>query len=367
VPSHRTPIETPADLEKGLARAGGLRYAAKSDYVKLLNERQNRILGLSEKSGPNSDSYRNAAEDLARAKRDYGRINNGVRRPLNKWRIHGAVLIGVGVLLAVFEAPVNKFLFDVALRSSNLMSWSISFAFACALLVLAHFAGVSLRHVWSDFYRRPVFGSILIFLVLASVLFVLVSILTVARASFSANAGTIGDMFADVRQTVASVGLWRTQFNAFSDVSALVLATINIGGIFMTMMLAFFTHDSDKDFDAASRALDRYRKKLDRISSAYIKGKDAIVKDFAANISGVGHDFTDANQQVIELKNRLGRPLDDPDDDLLIDSLDRLAEDSPYGDDVDEPFMKVDDGELRRAGDAPAVRTGPTLVDRKSA
>ncbi len=367
MPSHRTPIETPADLEKGLAQATGLRYRARAEFDRLLNERQNRILGLSQKAGPNSDSYRNAEEDLARAKRDYGRINTGVHRPLNKWRIHAAILIGVGLLLAAFEAPVNKFLFDVALRSSNLMSWAISFAFACALLVLAHFAGVSLRHIWSDYRKRPVLGAILIFVVLAAVLFVLVSILTVARASFSANAGTIGDMFADVRQNVASVGLWRTLFNAFSDVSALVLATINIGGIFMTMMLAFFTHDSDKDFDAASRALDRYRRKIDRISSAYIRGKDAIVKEFAPDISGVSHDFTDANQRVIELKKRLGLPLDDPDDTLIIDALDRLAEDSPYGDDVDEPFMKVDDGEMRRAGEAPPVRTGPTLVDRKSA
>ncbi|MCB1496031.1 MAG: hypothetical protein KDJ86_09620 [Bauldia sp.] len=366
MPSHRTPIETPADLEHDLARATGFRYRARAEFDRLLNERQNRILGLSQKSGPNSEAYRNTAEDLARAKRDYARINSGVHRPLNRWRIHGALLIILGVVLALFEAPVNKFLFDVALRSSNLMSWAISFFFACALLVLAHFAGVSLRHVWSDYRKRPVIGSILIFLVLATVLLVLVSILTVARASFSANAGSIGDMFADVQQTVASVGLWRTLFASFSDVSALVLATINVGGIFMTMMLAFFTHDSDKDFDAAARALDRCRRKIDRISSAYIKGKDAIVKEFAPDINGVSHDFTEANQQVIELKKRLGRPLDDPDDTLIIDSLDRLAEDSPYADDVDEPYMKDVDGEIRRAASSKG-RRGPTLVERESA
>ena len=36
-------------------------------------------------------------------------------------------------------------------------------------------------------------------------------------------------------------------------ISALVLVTVNIGGIFMTMMLSFLTHDPDKDLDAASR------------------------------------------------------------------------------------------------------------------
>jgi succinate dehydrogenase hydrophobic anchor subunit len=367
MPSYRTPIDAPADIARELAKATALRYGAKAEFERLLNDRQNKILGLSEKSGPNSDTYRNAVEDLDRTKRDYARINSGVHRPLNKWRIHGLVLVAIGVLLAALEAPVNKFLFDVALRSSNLMSWAISFFFACALLALAHFAGVSLPHIWSDYRKRPVLGAILIFLVLATVLFVLVSILTVARASFSANAGTIGEMFTTVSQNVASVGLWRTLANAFSDMSALVLATINIGGIFMTLMLAFFTHDSDKDFDAASRALDRYRRKVDGISSAYIKNKEAIVKDFQPDINGVSHDFTKANQEVIELKKRLGQPLDDPDDLLLIDTLDRLAEDSRYGDDVDDPFGKGPDGEIRRAGGSAVVRPGPGLVNRKSA
>jgi hypothetical protein len=359
-------VDAPSDFQHELARALGLRYAAKAEYESILNDRQNRILALSEKSGPNSNAYLAATEELDRARREYQRISTGVRRPLNKWRIHAAILIAVGLLLAIFEAPVNKFLFDVALRSSNLMSWAISFAFACALLILAHFAGVSLRHVWSDYRRRPVIGSILVFIALSGVLLVMVGILTVARAWFSANAGTIGDMFSDVSKTVASVGLWRTLVGAFSDVPAMVLATINIGGIFMTMMLAFFTHDSDKDLDAASRAYDRARGRVDRISSAYLKRKAAIVKDFAPDIGGVSHDFKNANQQVIELKRRLGQPLDEEDDVLLIDTRDRLAEDSRFADDVDDRFVKGPDGEMQRA-DASNVRAGPGHPGRKTA
>ena len=359
-------VDAPNDSQHELARALGLRYAAKAEYEGILNDRQNRILGLSEKSGPNSNAYLAAADDLERARREFQRINTGVRRPLNKWRIHGAILLIVGLTLAVFEAPVNKFLFDVALRSSNLMSWAISFAFACALLILAHFAGVSLRHVWSDYRRRPVISSIVVFVVLSGVLLVMVGVLTVARAWFSANAGTIGDMFSDVTKTVASVGLWRTLIGAFSDVPAMVLATINIGGIFMTMMLAFFTHDSDKDLDAASRAYDRARKRVDGISSVYLKRKAAIVKDFAPDIGGVSHDFKNANQQVIELKKRLGLPLDDEDDVLLIDTRDRLAEDSRYADDVDDRFVKGPDGEIQRA-EPTNLRAGPGYPGRKSA
>ena len=216
------------------------------------------------------------------------------------------VLIGVALVLAVLETPVNKFLFDVAIRSSNVGSWLVSFGFALLLLLLAHFAGVSLRHIWSDHRKKLVIGSLLIFVLLTFVLLVLVSILTVARAAFSADTGSLQDMSSSVRSAVASLGLWGTLFNAFGDISALVLATINIGGIFVTMMLAFFTHDSDKDFDAAARAVDRSRSKLKKLTATYITGKDKIIKEFAPNISGIGADYKSANQHVIELKMRLG-------------------------------------------------------------
>ena len=360
--SRSRPIDAPTDLRQALGKATGARNAARQSFENLLNERQNQILGLSERVGPNSETYRDAVEERDKARLQYERINAVVRRPLNNWRLHGVILLGVGLVLALFEAPVNKFLFDVALRTSNLMSWFISFAFACALLFLAHFAGVSLRHVWSDYRRRPVIGSILLFLVLAMVLLTLVSILTVARAAYGANAGTIGDMFADVSSAVASVGLFRTLFNAFSDISALVLATINIGGIFMTMMLAFFTHDSDKDLDAASRALDRQRRHVAKISAVYLAKKAAIVKDFAPDLAGAGHDFKNANQKVVEYKTRLGLPPDE-DDTLMIDQLDRLAEDSRYADDVDDRFERADEGDLQPVQPG----SGPTLVRRESA
>jgi hypothetical protein len=53
--------------------------------------------------------------------------------------------------LAAVETPVNKFLFDVALQSSNVASYAVSFAMAAFGLMLAHIAGRQMRQYYSDF------------------------------------------------------------------------------------------------------------------------------------------------------------------------------------------------------------------------
>ncbi len=151
---------------------------------------------------------------------------------------------------ALLEAPVNKYLFDVALNGSSFVSYTVSVAFAFFVLVLAHVAGRSIRQVWSEYRRKVLWTSLALFLLLSFVLAGIVAVLTVGRASTSAvsELSNFNDLLSNVRSNVTSLGLWGTVAAAFSDISALVLATVNIGAIFMTMMLAFFTVDPDKDF-----------------------------------------------------------------------------------------------------------------------
>lgn len=360
-----TPVDYEATPSDALAKWQAQRYAAEADYQNLLNERENQILALSEKSGPRSDKYLNAKKDLDRAERDYERISATIRRPLSRWELPFWVLLIFALALAFFEAPVNKFLFDVALQSSNLTSWTISFGFACALLLLAHVAGFSLRQIWSDYRKRIVWSSLVIFLLMASILFVLVSILTVARASFSAEAGTIRDLLSEVKTTIESVGMWGALRNAFSDLSALVLATVNLGGIFMTMMLSFFTHDPDKDFDAVARTVERRRKRLAKIVKEFVGEKSKIVKDFAPDLAGHGAVHKTANMNIIELKRRLGQELQD-EDRLVIDKTDTMAEESEHWHDVSTETTNV--VSARKPTPAisgqppPAARREPTLV-----
>ena len=360
-----TPVDYEATPSDALAKWQAQRYAAEADYQNLLNERENQILALSEKSGPRSDKYLNAKKDLDRAERDYERINATIRRPLSRWELPFWVLLIFALALAFFEAPVNKFLFDVALQSSNLTSWTISFGFACALLLLAHVAGFSLRQIWSDYRKRVVWSSLVIFLLMASILFALVSILTVARASFSAEAGTIRDLLSEVKTTIESVGMWGALRNAFSNLSALVLATVNLGGIFMTMMLSFFTHDPDKDFDAVARTVERRRKRLAKIVKEFVGEKSKIVKDFAPDLAGHGAVHKTANMNIIELKRRLGQELED-EDRLVIDKTDTMAEESEHWHDVSTETTNVVSARKPTPATSgqppPAARREPTLV-----
>jgi TRAP-type C4-dicarboxylate transport system permease small subunit len=354
---------------EALAKWLGQRYDAEAAYQDILNRRGNQILAISERCGPRSERYVAQQNELDAAEREDERIRVVVGRPLNRWHIPFWVLVAFGLALAFFEAPVNKFLFDVALQSSNLFSWTISFGFACALLILAHIAGFSLRQIWSEHRRRIVWSSLVIFILMFFALFVLVSILTIARAWFSAEAGTIRDLVSDVTSTVQAVGIWTTLRNAFADISALVLVTVNIGGILMTMMLSFFTHDPDKDLDAASRAVERHRARLAKIAKEFVSSKEKIVRDFAPQLAGHGANYKTANKNVIELKKRLGQPLDEQDN-RVIDERDRLAEDSEHWLDISSPGPQIEivsdrtkaPGATQQASPGPG-RRDPTFTD----
>jgi hypothetical protein len=316
-----------ADPYEALGKAEARRAEAKAGYVEILNQRDNKLAALNDSTGPRSKIHRDAERRLQKSETEYERIKTAVRRPLNKWQVRGWLLVLVGAVLALLEAPVNKFLFDMALQSNSFASYTISIAFAAFLLILAHVCGRSLRQIWSEYRRRIVWSSLLIFLLTLVVLFTLVSILTVGRASFAANSGGIEDLFRGVRSSVGSIGLWGTLFGAFSEISALILATINIGGIFMTMMLAFFTHDPDKDFDHMARMLAADREALDRIHGKYIEARSATIKDMATDLAGFSANFRSANATVIEYKRRLGEPLTAAEDEV-IDELDQMSEDA---------------------------------------
>ncbi|HVY19615.1 MAG TPA: hypothetical protein VHA70_05995 [Bauldia sp.] len=244
-----------------------------------------------------------------------------------RWRYFAAF----AVALALLEAPVNKFLFDVALQSIGIFSFLASVVLAFCLLILAHLAGKSIRQVWSEYRRRVVWSSLIVFLIIVTVLSGVIGILTVGRALTSATALTsFQDMFSAVQSTVVSRGFWGAIVDAFSDISALILATVNIGGIFAAMMLAFFTHDPDKDFDAAATEVDHLRATLAKLDRQFSKAKTAVIRKHAPDLTVFSTSFKNANVHVIEAKKKLGMPLDE-EDRLMIDKLDTLAEDSELG------------------------------------
>jgi hypothetical protein len=346
--------------EDALAESESRRYGAHSEYLKIINLRENELLEASGKVGPKSSSFQNAKSDLQKAEMQREGIQGVLRRPLNKYHVRGGYFAVFAVALALLEAPVNKFLFDVALQSLGIVSFLASVVLALCALILAHLAGKSIRQVWSEYRHRVVWSSLGAFLIIVAVLTVMVSILTVGRALTSANSvATFQDMFAAVKSTVVSQGLFGALTAAFSDISALILATVNIGGIFASMMLAFFTHDPDKDYDAAAEEVDRHRALLDKLDAQYSKAKAAVIRRHAPDLTVFSTNYKNANMRVIEAKKKLNLPLDDQDH-LMIDQFDTLAEDSELGETAahrstdhaaSTPILvPVDRGERRRAG-----------------
>lgn len=235
--------------------------------------------------------------------------------------------------LAVLEASVNKFLFDVALQSSGAVSYMASTAMTAFILFAAHFAGANLRQCWSQMRRVPELNHIFVSGVCTAFAFGAVGLLTVARAAFANETGTIADLAGAVTGQIVDMGIWGALLFALKDMHALILGSMNVGGIVATFLLAFFYHDPDHNFDHAYRSQIRLEKQIRRLHDRYLVDRERAIKDIAPHLIGYASNYNLANGRVIELKSLLGLPQDD-DDRLVITDLDRLAEDSLHADET---------------------------------
>jgi len=357
------PLQGAQSTEDLLAKWEGERAHALQLFDAVLNQRENELLPVAVACGPESKSYRNTQVRLHEAETMLTGIRDAVFRPLNRYHFGWYVFAGFAIALALLEAPVNKFLFDVALQTIGIFSFLASTVLAFCLLILAHLAGKSIRQVWSEFQRRIVWSSLLVFLFITGVLAIVVGILTIGRAATSVAAiASFQDMFTAVRSNVAEQGgVFGAVKAAFSDISALILVTVNIGGIIAAMMLAYFTHDPDKDYDAAYDAAERHRVRLDDQETRFARASDRIIKKHAVKLTVASARFNEANKHVTELKRRLGLPFDDPLDTLNIDARDTMAERSEHAGAIGaggphEATSEDDGGEDDIP--APAPRTG---------
>lgn len=324
------------DPYEQLGRWKGARQKAHSEYVKLLTERKNSLLALQIDHGPRSDAYTNARRELERNESQFERIQAVVRRPVNKYAIAPWAFWIFALALAIFEAPVNKFLFDYAIQGSNLTSYIVSTVFAVLLLLISHIAGRCIRQIWSEFRRRVVWSNLIISILAVIGLALIVSILTIGRARYSAGAADptgFGGLFDEVSKQVGDLGFFGSLTAAFSDISALILFTINFGGILTAMALGYFSHDPDKDFDHAQSALAVSEKKITRLQKRYAKSRAKVIRGFGPDLTGASRNYAEANNRIIELKTTLGEPLDSQDE-FILDSLDNLAEESEENEDV---------------------------------
>lgn len=311
----RRASEIAEDPRDALGRWLAQRQAALNDYKAIINERENALLDPNQRFGPTSSAFSHARSELEEARLQRQQIQGVLRRPLNRYEFKTRNFVLFALVLALLEGSVNKFLFDVALHSFGFVSYATSFVVSFSMVILAHLAGRSLRQVWSEYRSRVVWSALGVFLAISFVLVSIVCILTVGRAATDANAGiaTFEDMFGAVTSSVVQLGLWRTLGAAFGSMNALVLATVNFAGIFAAMMLAFFTHDPDKDYDLAATKVDRHRAEIDVLDERYTKARSAIIKKYRSDISSASARYKAANREVMQYKHRLGLPIEEED------------------------------------------------------
>lgn len=316
-----------------LAKWMGARQKHHSEYVKLLSDRKNEISNIEIDHGPRSDVYAAAVRDFERHDQQFDRLQAVVRRPINNLSIPAWVFWLLALGLAILEAPVNKFLFDYAIQGSNLTSYLVSTAFAILLLLLAHLGGRCIRQVWSEYRRRVVWSNLIIALLAVAVLAILISILTIGRARYSAGAADpgIGGLFTDIGGQVSQHGFLTSLLTAFTDVSALILFTVNFGGVVIAMLLGFFSHDPDKDFDHAEAALRQATRRLSKLQAKYARSRAKVIRKFTPDLTGASRNFADSNNKIIEMKTLLSVPLDEWDQ-FVLDDLDTLADEAAQND-----------------------------------
>jgi len=191
-----------------LDRLMGDRVRHKQDYQKVLAARDDEIDRLKRSIGPGSERWKGLIDRRDRARSEFEAIAGQIGRPVNRLSLAPMAFLTLAVGLALVETPVNKFLFDVALQSSNIASYLVSFAVAVFLLICAHLAGKVVRQVWSEFERKLYVSNIIIACSIMLVLACALMILTIGRAEFSAAALSSGleGLFSSVGDKVTAKG-----------------------------------------------------------------------------------------------------------------------------------------------------------------
>jgi hypothetical protein len=242
-----------------LSRLMGERTRHAQDYQKVLANRDDEVDRLWHSIGPGSEKWAARVDERDRANSEFEAIAGQLGRPVNRQSLPRGTFYALAIGLAVVETPVNKFLFDVALQSSNVASYAVAFAVAAFLLIAAHTAGKHSRQIWSEYRSRFYVSNIVVAISIMVILLGVVGILTIGRAEFSAAAIAVGveGLFSTVGDKIsASGGVIRALTHALSDTSALVLVSVNVTSILVAFLFGYFAHDPDKHFD---KAFERHR------------------------------------------------------------------------------------------------------------
>lgn len=334
--AHYEPVDDDGHLE-------GLRDEAKQHYRNTLGSRDRELGAIFKAVGPSSNGWKTVENLLTDARDDYRAKFAALNRPTDAKSVSKLVLLFVFLICVAGEATVNKYMFDMLMRTSNLYSYIYSMIITAVLLIVADVAGWQLRQVYGAFEQRVYVTKIVGFAFAFFFVLAVVTILTIERAHYSLSGfsvatgnstGTAGDIFSQVTGHIANqierLGFWGTILAALADREALMLAIINAAGIIFAFLIGFFTNDSDKIFQSTLDEYARAQRKFDRLASKYEGKIEQIDRKYAARLEAYASAYGARNAKVIESKRRRNIPLTD-DDRLDINSLDIKLEQARTG------------------------------------
>jgi hypothetical protein len=289
-----------------------------------LGERDSELGLVRRNYGPESYRWTNLENDLRDAVDKCNVIFARLQRLTDGFQVRTRWFLVAFVTLAFLEMPINKFMIDNILRTSNIGSYLVSFFMTLAMLALAHFAGHQIRQVRSAYQEKVYWGYVIVAVIIMVILALFIGAVTIGRAFFSvAGPVTAGrDIFAEIGKQIASVGgPWAAFVQALSVKDAFFLACLNTVGIALAFVAAFLNCDSDKVYQSALDDREAAKTGLMKMFSRYIKKVDAIERKYAPRLSVISAAHSAQNSKAVGLKRLRNVDLD-PDDKFDITGLD---------------------------------------------
>jgi hypothetical protein len=297
------------------AHMEGVRSQSLAGYRALLADRDGELATVHQTIGPGSDRWQRREANLRDAEEKCRAIFARLMRLTDGKRISTWLFVLAAIVLAVLEAPINKFMLDNILVGSNFDSYALSLFVTLCMLYLAHIAGAKIRQVRSAYQEKIYWSHILVSLAILVVLSACVGALTIGRAFYSiaATGPVAADIFAEIGRQIQSIGILASLRAALSDKAAFFLACLNSAGIAVAFLAAFIKYDSDKIYQSALDAKESSDRALSKMEKKYDTKVAKIARKYAPQLSMASSAYGAQNAQVIALKHNRNAPLTEDD------------------------------------------------------
>jgi hypothetical protein len=260
-------------------------------FVKHLAERLAAAKEVAARCGPTSMLFRHRQQEYEKALGTFEATQSELNDRPPHIRFESPWLFWPpAIVVFVIEAYINKIIIDMAAQTPGGISLLVSGLLSLFLVWLAHNAGISWRQIWSDLERRVVVSSVLWGVGILFILAVFVVGLMTLRAYYAlATSGSAMNVF-DAVKDIASLG---PSFiaQAFGVPEALTIGGLNFLALTFAFLFAFFSHDSDKEYDKRYFEMKKAKAVRDKAVVRYEREQEGVHRRFKRPIARTLRSF----------------------------------------------------------------------------